>query len=65
VVGRRATVSLGPSGAKTRGSTIVFVGDQGGIDTATLGRLFDACAARPISTLVGVTHWLRSFAGKK
>ncbi len=66
VVGRRATVSLGPEwGDKTRGSTIVFVGDQGGIDTATLGQLFDACAARPISTLFGVTHWLRSFAGKK
>jgi G3E family GTPase len=60
VVGRRASVSLGDEwGARPPGTTIVFVGDAGGLDADALGAIFDACVTK--KKRLG---WLRALIGR-
>lgn len=70
IVGRRATLKLGepwPDDAP-RQTTIVFVGERGGLDGPALVAAFDACAAgagaRLTRPLRDAAEWLRSHWAK-
>jgi G3E family GTPase len=61
VVGRRASISLGEEwGAARPGSTIVFVGDAGGVDADAISAIFSHCSANKR----GLVSFLRALAGR-
>ena len=65
VVGRRATLSLGPSwSGRAPHSTVVLIGPRGELDPGELRRAFDSCRASggdPLrASFTAAAEWLRS-----
>jgi G3E family GTPase len=64
VVGRRASANLGEEwGTRRPGTTIVFVGDAGGVDADAITAIFAACVAK--KRWGGAAKWLRALAGRR